>query len=375
MLKSFTVDNFRAFSTPVTIDFSKTASYEFNTECIENGIAKKALLFGKNGTGKSSVALAIFDIVSNLTDNFMNRDNYQDYLNGCTNVPYATFSYTFQFDSDEIIYTYKKSSINTILAERVTINNENILQYDRTEDAAELYLNLHGTENLNKDLNLIKISVLKYIKSNTVRADDEQNIVLSKFFTFVDKMLLFWSLEKRSFIGYSSLPLVNVVEDIVKKNHFEDFQNFMKKAGFDDKLTHASQNGVEQLFFIFDNGNKVEFNSACSTGMSSLLLYYYWTQDISDENLRPSFICIDEFDAFYHYELSRFVAETLKRCNSQVLLTTHNTTLISNDILRPDCYFIVKKNSITNFSSLTDKELRQAHNIEKMYRANAFETE
>ena len=56
----------------------------------------------------------------------------------------------------------------------------------------------------------------------------------------------------------------------------------------------------------------------------------------------------------------------------QIFTTTHNTDLMSNDLLRPDCYFILKDNKIRAISDLTDKELRFAHNLQKMYKAGAF---
>ena len=56
----------------------------------------------------------------------------------------------------------------------------------------------------------------------------------------------------------------------------------------------------------------------------------------------------------------------------QVFTTTHNTDLMSNDLLRPDCYFLLENNSINAISELTEKELRQAHNLQKMYKAGAF---
>ena len=54
------------------------------------------------------------------------------------------------------------------------------------------------------------------------------------------------------------------------------------------------------------------------------------------------------------------------------ITATHNTDLMSNDLLRPDCYFILENNSIKAISELTEKELRQAHNLQKMYQAGAF---
>ena len=44
MLKSFTVSNFRAFNKPVTIDFSSTGNYSFNTEAVKDGIVKTAMM-------------------------------------------------------------------------------------------------------------------------------------------------------------------------------------------------------------------------------------------------------------------------------------------------------------------------------------------
>ena len=56
----------------------------------------------------------------------------------------------------------------------------------------------------------------------------------------------------------------------------------------------------------------------------------------------------------------------------QIFTTTHNTDLMSNDLLRPDCYFVLNNNTIKAISELTEKELRQAHNLQKMYKAGAF---
>ena len=57
----------------------------------------------------------------------------------------------------------------------------------------------------------------------------------------------------------------------------------------------------------------------------------------------------------------------------QSVVTTHNVTLLHTKCTRPDCAFVIEDNGIKNLSSLTKKELREAHNIEKLYRANEFE--
>lgn len=81
---------------------------------------------------------------------------------------------------------------------------------------------------------------------------------------------------------------------------------------------------------------------------------------------------IDEFDAFYHFDLSYKVCEKLFSMQNQIFVTSHNTFLMTNDLLRPDCYFIINGNQIKPLNQCTDKEIREGNNIEKMYRGNAF---
>ena len=87
-----------------------------------------------------------------------------------------------------------------------------------------------------------------------------------------------------------------------------------------------------------------------------------------------AFVFIDEFDAFYHFRLSKIIVSLLCELEgTQIFVTTHNTDLISNDLLRPDCYFSINNNKILSLAQSTDKELRKAHNLQKMYKAGTFD--
>ena len=103
------------------------------------------------------------------------------------------------------------------------------------------------------------------------------------------------------------------------------------------------------------------------------MLFYCWCLEIMKSNV--SLVFIDEFDAFYHHELSKLVVKKLKESGVQFMLTTHNTSIMSNDLMRPDCYFLMNRNKILPLSKCTEKELREAHNIEKIYKAGAFYVE
>ena len=86
-----------------------------------------------------------------------------------------------------------------------------------------------------------------------------------------------------------------------------------------------------------------------------------------------TFVFIDEFDAFYHFKLSFEVCKRLFALPCQVFTSSHNTYLMTNDLLRPDCNFIVNNNKIKPLCDCTDKELRFGHNIEKLFRGNTFQ--
>ncbi len=372
MLKSITVSNFKAFKEPVTIDLSTTGNYTFNTEAVKDGIVKTAVMYGKNASGKSSLGLAIFDIVGTLTDNYINPHKYENYENRLSQNNLTSFKYIFSFANNDVVYSYTKSSFREIVSEKLTINGKILVEYNRLEDNDKITFDMEGAENVNLALSQLNFSILRFVKSNVILAKNEENDLFEKMYQFVNRMLMFWSLQNRGYIGYAPVINPSIIDKVVKDGHFADLQQFFKDAGFEDELDHKVINGAEQLLIKYGENNDIGFYEACSSGMSSLLLVYYWLEDIADETKCPSFIFIDEFDAFYHFELSYFIIERLKSYGCQVLLTTHNTSIFTNDLLRPDCYYICSKDKIVNAHNATLKELRYGHNLEKLYRGGTF---
>ena len=50
----------------------------------------------------------------------------------------------------------------------------------------------------------------------------------------------------------------------------------------------------------------------------------------------------------------------------------HNTNLLSNEIIRPDCGYVVDGKAIKSLNKLTNKELREVHNLERLYQSGEF---
>ena len=371
MLRSFSVRNFKGFKDWVTLDLSKVKNYEFNPEGVKNGLINKALIYGYNCTGKSNLALAIMDIILHLTDKYKTLDLYNNYLNADNNpISLAEFSYSFLINDTILEYKYGKSDYETLIYESLSIDNNELIQYDRRVNH-QLKIDLPGTETLNKNLDQIKISVLKYIKSNAVLDESKDVLLLFELFYFIDNMLLFWQLDNRNYQGYS-IERSDIYSKIIETNHFEDFKESLKQAGLDCNITYEKLNDKYQIYLLYENGKKL-FWEVASTGTKSFTLFYYWLQQIQYDKNPPLFVIIDEFDAFYHSGLARFIVKKIKEINNcQFILTTHDTSIMTNELLRPDCYFLMYKGRIQSVAESTDKDLREAHNLEKMYRADVF---
>ncbi|MBQ8179189.1 MAG: hypothetical protein IJ026_01925 [Candidatus Methanomethylophilaceae archaeon] len=59
--------------------------------------------------------------------------------------------------------------------------------------------------------------------------------------------------------------------------------------------------------------------------------------------------------------------------DSQVMMVGYNTALIGTDMMRPDCYLVLSEGGLASFDESTDRELCEGHNLERMYRAGAFD--
>lgn len=366
MLKKFSVENFKGFRDKITFDIGSPSNYSFNSEIIQNGCVTKGIIYGINSCGKSNLGLAIFDIITHLTEKQKLFPSYDFYLNMSGRKSFAEFEYTFVFDGHEVVYMYSKTDVNTLRSESLSIDGKEVIFFDfLTRDGFTL---LEGSDTLNASMkNESPISRVKYVNSNSILTEGTQNQIFKKFIDFVDRMLLFYSLDSRGYEGFMN-GSEGIAEGIVNSGKIQDFQDFLKENGIEYSLFGCEVDGKKAIYCHFDHKD-ADFFKIASTGTRSLALFYYLY--IRMEN--ASFVFIDEFDAFYHYELSEAVEKRLRKMiGIQVFTTTHNTDLMSNDLLRPDCYFVLENNRIKAISELTEKELRQAHNLQKMYKAGAF---
>lgn len=389
MLQIFKVKNFKKFNDELIFDLTKVKNYDFNRDIIKENILNTALVYGSNGSGKSTLGFAIFDIIFHTTDNNKIKEFYNNYLygNGILNNT-AKFTYEFKFNDQNIIYSYSKENVYKIVEEELIVNGEKILYMNRNN--SDIYLERKENISLQYD-NVLKsdISLLKYFLTNTIF--DKDSIYL-KLKNFLESMLWFRSTFANNFLGYNNnttsiterileipkireMDILEIEKEKYIKENLKEFERFLKESSVDLSLNTRILEGVRVLEVEIQNENikekrYLDFFQIASSGTLALTIFYCWYKYLDNIN----FLFIDEFDSFYHHKLSKLIIEKLKnKKGTQVILTTHSTNLMDNELLRPDAYFIIKNNEIKSLPELTEKELREAHNIEKLFKAGAFD--
>ena len=367
MLTKFAVRNFKGFSKRIEWVLDKPNNYEFNPQFIKDGIIKNGIVYGPNGSGKTNLGIAIFDIVRHLTQKYIDPTKYDPryFLTAGSIKTVADFEYHFSFNGKEAVYKYSKNNNNQLISES--------LKYDKhllfSKDGADLFIdediypiNDAAKKNLIGNANMV--SIVGYLLNVCPVAEDDCLFQLRKF---VESMLWYRCLEEKSFIGLEFIP--DSIDAFITDNDLtEDFAEFLDKAS-GQKYEFVKGPQADKVLKCIINGAVVPFYPIASTGTHSLHLLYYWLQKIS----KASFVFVDEFDAFYHHSLSIEVCRRLFKNDCQVFLSTHNTALMNNDILRPDCYFILDNNMIKPLNDCTSKDIRFGHNLEKLYRGGALE--
>ena len=380
MLKKFTLKTYRNFKDEITIDFENIAGYQFNTDCLADGIIGKMLIYGRNATGKTNLGRAILDIGSTIFGGIRYTRN-GILLNADSKEDTAMFQYEFRFGDIELCYKYSRLSNQELREEELTVNGKDIfycnfgiqeyhfnnLDYLDAETAnIDRYLqSLEVGEG--DEISEPKLPFLRWLISNVALKNDSVLIRLSNYVRRMMMITVGNGMQYR--FGRINQGFCESLENPECLKDFEDFLNVM---GIECKLILKKlPDGQRELYFAHEQ--LVPFYENASSGTLALVeLYRRLVSKVWDASL----IYLDEFDAFYHYEMAenviRFFKKKYPKC--QMIMTSHNTNLMTNRIMRPDCLFILsRKGTLTSLCNATERELREGHNLEKMYVGGEFE--
>lgn len=367
MITKFSVSNYKGFQEKIEFDLTTTHDYKFHPEAVENSICKKVLIFGKNGTGKSNLGDAIMDIVIHLTDKNRNFIGTFKNLDSKPNDP-AVFEYQLSIDGHNVRYLYKKLAFTVLTFEELYFDGEEILYCDFEKHVKRCNL----PETSGTDLGQFNFG-MSFCKFLHTRIDYNLDNLFNKFYKFVDNMLSFKCLKNNRYDGFRQGG--EFFADIIEKNggesclrKLEQFIYERTNVKYRLKIDFDQFRNHKEIFAKFDYGS-VPLGLIWSTGTSSLVLFFCWMLQLDS----VSFLYLDEFDAFYHYELSEDILKIVnEKPNFQSIVTTHNCGLMSNKLTRPDCCYLLSNNHVKKLVDCTEREIREGHNLENLYKNGAF---
>jgi len=403
MLIEYSVENFRSISEKTTFSMipSKERKKMENLIRVEGvpgvtKLLKSAVIFGANASGKTNQihALDLMRYIVLKSRNF-NKGDKIPFFPFALNSEYATkpttfsinfitdrteYRYSFSYNDDEVkseeLVYFKEKSERTIF-----VRNQNELIVSQDDDELQglfrhtgnnvLFLSKANNEYkpfgptfewFNKSLNYMD-SILDIGDRHTIgymneSQDNKEKIInLLNYADFdIDDISGTIKTLKRSEIPEM---VIQLIEDNTKKPLTD---GVIKTSELKSVHTRDDGHQITSTFSEFESaGTQIFFN------LLGLFLDAF-------EN-RQRILIIDEFDTRLHPDLITYIfrlfhSNKINRMNSQLIVTTHNTRLLSTDIFRREqIWFTEKKKQTrnTDLYSLFDYEKRLDRSIEKNY--------
>lgn len=372
MITKIEIKNIKSIDN-VSIDFQK-AKYQYLTEMIFNEKNVNPIaVYGKNGSGKSSLLVAICSVANLLTAekeqlNPLVPNNiilYNDYIKNnkkefissseqtksCIKIKFLLgefdYEYFIETSFECITKEYLKMSNRLIFSRSKTLlkYNHNEIQIEKT-----FYSSLRKLAN-EIDVNNHIESAFNFL-SNISFVDPVNKLYMCKGYlnknaydVLVDKS----SEVKEILKKYSDFPLYNIVSQV-------------------DPIL-----GQKQYFYSYEFNSKIFLPiSSLSNGMfkNSLLLSTVLSMP------KNGVLIVDELENALHPVAILDFLNIIKEKNIQLIFSSHNTFILQH--LRPDqIFFAYWKHGFSKYSKLSDiyPNIRQVNNIEKMYLSNLFDEE
>lgn len=367
MLLRFSVSGYRGFDGPIEIDFTDKKNYQFGKDCVRGEVLDKIVIVGGNGVGKTNFGYALVDIITTVTG--FTRDigqmDARCFLNGYSRDGRAEFCYEFINRGSRIEYSYSKDSPASILSERLVVDRSTLFDYSVSDPASGTYdldrLGLTTDDIIGVDgsASLIRIC------SERRRSSNDPSV--EAVWRFARQALYYRAMWKKD----EHIGLMDTDDDvegyIIGNGYLGEFLDFLKDVGLDCGDIRSS--GRE---LVIRTGEKdIPFADAASRGTMLMCRLFCWIKRCRDSE---ALIFFDDFDDMFHFATARAaIMKIISSNRSQCVFVTHNSGLITNDFLRPDCCFILESGKLSSLASRTEKDIRKGHNLEKMLRDGVFD--
>jgi len=402
MLLNFKVKNFRSIKDEITLDLQATSDKTMKSQAAfevdKTSLLKSVAIYGSNASGKSNIlkAFAVFRMMilesmlrSNLTVDLPNE--YFKLSSETENKP-SFFEMTFSFDGEVYIYGFEldKQKINKewlkqergkkMLFERkkqVIKSNKNYFQEatkilkDQTGERV-LFLSVLASNNKSVSRKIVQFLQKTNLVSGTERGNT-MDFAFGKFLSGGDMA------EKiKEFIVKADFGVVDIEasEKMILVKQAQNIPDKFKELLFKED-SQIAQRSLKFLHKKYDKGKELpekeslDFFSEESEGTQQM---FALSAPFIDTLEGGKVLLIDEIDASLHpmlcqYLVSIFNSKEKNPNNAQLIFTTHDVSLLSEEFLRRDQIYFTDKNKqgATELFSLMDISERKGVDFAKRY--------
>jgi AAA15 family ATPase/GTPase len=410
MLIEFSVTNFLSFAEKQTLSMVADSSKELqdsNTFLPESKttlarLLHSASIYGANAAGKSNLLLAMKAMRKIVLSSA--KENQGDEIKAIT--PHALHTdkpteFELIFIVDKVRYQYGFAATPQMITEEwlfafPTGRAQQWLSrvYDMDSKESKWYINqsfVKGNKSVWKDAtrnNALFLStaaqlnseqfgkVSEWFKHNlnvgmTEHISPSRSLELCQNPESKQKVLQFLSTAD---LGISDIEVIKrplSLDSLPDELPLEIKQRLLQKIKEDDL---AGKSTVTEVSFYHQNSDGKRFQLSPkweSTGTRRLFESAGMWLDVLEQGL---VICVDELESSLHPLIARFLVSLFNNPetnpkNAQLIFTTHDTTLLDNDLLRRDQVWFVEKDQdqVTHLYPLSDFKPRKHEALQKGY--------
>ncbi len=422
MLKKFTVNNFLSFQKENSLDLTAGTTEGHSGHLVDFEkvkILKSAVMYGANASGKSNLIKAIKYGEEIILKGLNNVETYKKYFRLDNNSLKEPTEFEFELELNKQFFSYGFSSVlNTkqVLEEWLyEIGKEKpIMIFERKnndislgkpllnqniKDRFEIYKEdmknqnnqLFLSEIASKDLDIEEVKIIndiynwfeekliilfpstKFSKKQFIGEDEDLSKLFKKYLNEFDTGIIdIKSIEEDFEIGLKNIP--ETMKKAIEENSLpnEEFQYSVINTPNNVFTIYKDENNdlkVQKLGLIhsqkFKDIFELENESDGTRRLFDLIpLIGNFSQDYT--------IIIDEFDRSLHPKLTEKFFELFYQLNNlktQLIVTTHESTLLNLDLLRRDEIWFLDKNddggsnifSLNKFTDMYDSKLEKAY--------------
>jgi len=399
MIKEFSFGNFRSFKEIQSLNLTASKINEHSDTNIipiseKQSLLKSKAIYGANASGKSNIIKALISFIEiinlSVKDETILLKYIRLFLLSDENESAPSF-FQLIFEVENIQYRYGFEANNHIITSEWLFGtpkerevpyfireNDKIIEISKTHFAeGHKLVNLDVFRNNSLFLSTVgflkgKLSkqLINSINSITVLSglEDKQLLIAGEELKNDEKKSKIIEFLKIADTGINSIEVLKFTEELINEYVPERISNELKDFKDADLLisTHSKYNSEKvvlgEVALLFDDSQ--------SAGTKKMFEISPFIIDAISEDKT---IIIDEFDARFHPLISKKIIELFnskENKKGQLIYVTHDTNLLSTDLLRRDQIDFVEKDKFGEshlYSLVQFKGIRNNSSIQKDY--------